>query len=638
MMLQKMRAGAQGMAAKILVGVIVFVLAVFGFGAFDLFSVSEPVAATVNGDEITERAVEAEIARQRGMYRAQFGEQATDAVLESLVTPQLALSRLVQNTLLDQVAADFDLGVDRQRLMAGIRESFGALGAFDEDLYRRRLAELGYTPTSFQQERASEVQRRQISVGFGETAFVTERELRRVARLQTQRRDIAWLVFDAERLGAGVEVADADIEQHYGNFLDRYMTEERFDFDLVRVPKARFEEGVEIGEEAIAAAYADEVEALREPQRRAAHILLEVGGERTADEAAQSLAAVRAEIEAGASFADKARELSEDVATSDDGGDLGASGRGVFPEAFEEALWALEPGGISAPVETEFGVHLITLLGIEEAQVPTLEERRDEILADLRADEAQRLFDQAQRDIDAIAFEQPDSLAPLSAQYGIAVDTLAGATRSDAQGLLAAPDARAALFSDDVLLEGFNSRAVALDTEIVVARLRARHPSTERPLGEVRDAIRDEISRQRALALSEQLAVASFDSLAQEATPASVAESTGFDWERSDATPLGGDPDREIPPAVLRAAFDMPVPPPQQRELQLATLADGSQAIVVLSGVQLGDYDAMLESERGELADAMQRGSGQRDYAALLATLQTDAEIDAPALLTPVED
>ena len=70
MVLQKMRAKAQGLAAKVVVGVIVFVLAVFGFGAFDLFSVSEPIAATVNGDDITQRTLDLETSRERAAQRA----------------------------------------------------------------------------------------------------------------------------------------------------------------------------------------------------------------------------------------------------------------------------------------------------------------------------------------------------------------------------------------------------------------------------------------------------------------------------------------------------------------------------------------------------------------------------------------
>lgn len=65
MVMQQMRDGAQGIAAKIVMALLVFVLAAFGFGSFNLFQVSEPAVATVNGEEITQRELDGEVARQR---------------------------------------------------------------------------------------------------------------------------------------------------------------------------------------------------------------------------------------------------------------------------------------------------------------------------------------------------------------------------------------------------------------------------------------------------------------------------------------------------------------------------------------------------------------------------------------------
>ena len=53
-MLQRMRDQTQSFAFKVLVGLIVFVLAVFGFGAFNLFVTGDPEVASVNGEGITQ--------------------------------------------------------------------------------------------------------------------------------------------------------------------------------------------------------------------------------------------------------------------------------------------------------------------------------------------------------------------------------------------------------------------------------------------------------------------------------------------------------------------------------------------------------------------------------------------------------
>ena len=621
-----MRAGAQGIAAKILVGLIVFVLAVFGFGSIGLFSGSEPVVASVNGDDITQRALDLETSRQQSLYRAQYGD-IPDEVLEATINRRIVLDQLVDQALVGQSADAMGLAADPDAVLGRIRASFAAVGGYDDVLYRQRLAELGYTPATYQASRADAEVRDQVDAGLRGTAFVTPREIRRTARVQLQKRDIAWLLFDVEALAAEVVVDDAEIEERYGTHLDDYMTEERFDFAYVVLERERFETDIEIAEEDIETAYRDEIAGLEEPRRRAAHILLETA-ERTAEEARAQLEAVRDEILAGnTTFEEQAEALSEDPANASDGGDLGASGRGVFPAPFEDALWALEPGELSVPVETEFGVHLIKLVGIETAEIPTLAERRTEIVEDLRADEARRRFDEALREMDTIAFEQGDSLDALVDTFGIAIETLAGVSRADREGLLAEGVVRDEWFSEEVVIEGFNSRAVAVgEDRIVVARLAARHPATERPLDEVRDEIRATLANLEAVRLADDASFAALSALADGDTPAAVSDQTGVNWETADAIDLTA---TDVDSEIVRTAFDMAAPASGDREAQVATLANGSRALVLLSGVSLADFSTVADADRTTLASALGQLSAQRDFAALLQSLRLDASIEA---------
>jgi hypothetical protein len=90
------------------------------------------------------------------------------------------------------------------------------------------------------------------------------------------------------------------------------------------------------------------------PQVRAAHILLP-----TWEEAEAARARV---TEGGEDFATVARELSTDEASAANGGELGWFTREEMVAPFAEAAFALEPGAISEPVETEFGWHVIQVL------------------------------------------------------------------------------------------------------------------------------------------------------------------------------------------------------------------------------------------------------------------------------------
>ncbi len=107
----------------------------------------------------------------------------------------------------------------------------------------------------------------------------------------------------------------------------------------------------------------------------ASHILVE-----TEEEAA----ALITELENGADFAELAKEKSTGP-SGPRGGELGWFGPGAMVAPFEEAVVMLEVGAISAPVQTQFGWHVIKLNETRQASTPTLEEVRGEL-----ADEIQR--------------------------------------------------------------------------------------------------------------------------------------------------------------------------------------------------------------------------------------------------------
>ncbi|RMH68296.1 MAG: peptidylprolyl isomerase [Bacteroidetes bacterium] len=102
------------------------------------------------------------------------------------------------------------------------------------------------------------------------------------------------------------------------------------------------------------------VEPADEPVVRARHILLRApeGNEAARAEARARANELRQRILDGESFADLAREFSED-GSAQQGGDLGWFGRGRMVEPFEEATFSARVGEITRPVETRFGIHLI---------------------------------------------------------------------------------------------------------------------------------------------------------------------------------------------------------------------------------------------------------------------------------------
>ena len=104
---------------------------------------------------------------------------------------------------------------------------------------------------------------------------------------------------------------------------------------------------------------------------------------------------LRRQIERGdKKFDDVARDVSED-GSAPSGGDLGWASAGQFVPEFEEAMAKLAPGGISAPVVSRFGVHLIQVLE-RRSITPDPKELREQARSQLRESK----FEQAYSDWD----------------------------------------------------------------------------------------------------------------------------------------------------------------------------------------------------------------------------------------------
>ncbi len=143
--------------------------------------------------------------------------------------------------------------------------------------------------------------------------------------------------------------------------------------------------------------------ALRVTQTHARHVLLRTSPQLSAEAASRRMQDYRQQIESGArSFDDVARQNSDDV-TAGQGGDLGWVGPGVFVPEFEAAMNKLAIGGISAPVVSRFGVHLIQVLERRDVALET-RQLREQARNQLREQKFEEAYLDWTRDLRARAY------------------------------------------------------------------------------------------------------------------------------------------------------------------------------------------------------------------------------------------
>ncbi len=92
---------------------------------------------------------------------------------------------------------------------------------------------------------------------------------------------------------------------------------------------------------------------------------------------------LKAELAAGADFAELATANSIDTGSGAAGGSLGWFGPGVMVQPFEDAVIAAKVGEVTAPVQSDFGHHLILVTETRNAANPPLDQIRDELAAEI---------------------------------------------------------------------------------------------------------------------------------------------------------------------------------------------------------------------------------------------------------------
>ncbi|MGC4061021.1 MAG: peptidylprolyl isomerase [Aquabacterium sp.] len=138
-------------------------------------------------------------------------------------------------------------------------------------------------------------------------------------------------------------------------------------------------------------------------QQRARHILLRTSPKVPTEEQVARMNDIRKQIIGGtASFAQMARQYSEDGSAAK-GGDLGWTAPGQFVPEFEKVLITLQPGQISEPVVSRYGVHLIQLLERREVQL-TDQQKREAAKSVLRERRFEAAYEEWARELRAAAW------------------------------------------------------------------------------------------------------------------------------------------------------------------------------------------------------------------------------------------
>lgn len=620
-MLQNIRDNSQGWIAKTIIGVIVALMALTGFDAIFQATTHKNEAAKVNGEEISQNELSQAVDMQRRQLMQQLGKDFDASLLDEKMLRESALKGLIDRKLLLQGAEQAKFAFSEGALDQVILQTpeFQVDGKFSSERFDQVIRQLGYSRMQFRQMLAQEMLIGQLRAGVAGSGFVTDAEVLAFARLEKQTRDFATLNVKADP--AAVKLTDDEVKAYYDEHAKEFMTPDQVIIDYVELKKSSFFDQVAVKDEDLQAAYQKEIANLSE-QRRAAHILIEVNDKTTEAQAKAKIDEVQARLAKGEKFEALAKEFSQDPGSANNGGDLGYAGPGVYDPAFEKALYSLSKDQVSEPIRTDFGYHLIKLLGVEAPEVPTLASLKDKLTRELKAAQVEQRFVEATKQLEDSAFEASD-LAQPAADLKLTVHTSKPFGREGGEGVAANRAVVTAAFSTEVIDEGANSTAIELDPEtVIVLRSKEHLKPAQLPLESVNTAIRTQLTKEHASAAAKTKAEKLIADLRDGKAPLDKAVD-GQNWKATEAATRGQE---GVDPAVLQALFRMPKPAAKDKPtFTSVTLPDGSLMIVRLNGVN--EAAAPTDEEKVQYRRFLASREGQQDFAAYRKQLESQADI-----------
>jgi len=618
-MLQDIRDNSQGVISKVIIGVIIAVFALTG-ASYLIDRLPITSVAEVNGEEITEAQLQAETQQFLNSIGA-----GIDSIDQELLE-QIALNQLIEQVILRQSTEDASMAIssneiDRQILQT---EAFQIDGVFNSDLAVRTMAAQFLNVPQYRAFLRQQLLLVQMANAYSSSNFVTKAELNKVAELTGQTRDFRYISITLGARTLGTAISNNEIAAYYEANTDNFIEEESVLLDYVVLSKNQIAGEIQVDEAQLRAQYESEREAYEgSSEKRAAHILFEVGADRGEDDALALAGAARQRIVDGEDFGALALEFSSDVVSAEEGGDIGYTDGSAFPLEIEEVLESLTLNELSGPVVTEFGVHLVKLTEDSENLFQPYEEVAERIERDLKSAEVELIYGERLGNLSNLAFETGDLLT-ISEELNLVILQSEPIGRSGGSAIFANQALITAAFSDEVLLEGNNSDVIELDTEqAVVLRVREFTEAAVQPLQEVQPEIavilRTEMEKDEVQELGNRLLAAA---VAGEGLDELLVENE-LGWIVEEAVErIAFTANREI----INKAFEMQRPT-SEAVLATITLDNGTFVLLELNQVQPGAIDSLEEDELITLTDTLASSLGNSDFEAFLNNLKGNADI-----------
>jgi peptidyl-prolyl cis-trans isomerase D len=499
-MLRFMRKHQRSFIVKGVFVILILVFIGWGVGTYDPAQQTAAVAV-VNGIDVTVAELNQAHQNLLRAYQELYGAAYSPEAIRQLDLQGRALDELITTALLEGEGRRLGLRVTDEEVADAIRSMgvFSPDGRFDKGVYLRFLRLSQITDAEFVAQQRRSLLTRRVEKLVTDGVRISDDEIRDRYLVENQRVNVRYLKVPWAPRRDAVTLSDDDLARHYEANPDRYRVPERVTFDYVLYGAERFANVAEVGEDDVKQYYdAHAAERFTDPAQVELRQLVLVVPEGASDEQREQVRARARELArqaADADFAALAKRHSAHAASAANGGELGWVARSDLDPVLADAAFALEEGGVSAPVELPQAIYILKAEATRGPGRRPLEDARADIERALRAERGRALA-RAAAEEDAAKVAAGTTLEELASARGLAVERSKPLSAQDVDPAFgpAAPAVTVAL----KLAPGEASDVVEIGGGFVLLRPAEIIPAAVPPLEEVRPRIEADLRVERA--------------------------------------------------------------------------------------------------------------------------------------------
>ncbi len=538
-MLDLMRRHASSWIIKIaLFGIIVVFVFFFGWGGSS--DVDKNFAAKVNGTVITYDQFYNLYENQVELMRSRFKGAMPPDFIEKMNLKKIVLEGMIDQLVLLQEANRLGLMVTDDDLIYSIRNTpeFQNNGVFDPNIYRAYLSSVKATPAIFESNRKQELLEGQVARIIADSVKTNDKELETLWHFQNDKLVLSMLLLKPEEDAKTKEIDSKELEAYYKNRIARYEIPPSIKIQYVVFSWRDLAKEMSISDdEALSYYNSNPKEFLVPEKRRVRHILLKTSPEMDASglgEIREKAESLRKRIQAGENFDSLARSESQDETSQANGGDLGFLSPGTMSHAFDQAVFDLEVGQVSAPVKSDKGYHIIRVEEVIQESQKTFEDSKKDIADKLVEERAKKKISGHADDFYESVYRS-ENLLDNAKKFGFEVH-MADNVLKDSGLPFAQNDPK---LSDEVfqLKLGEMSKMFRIGDEYAIAQVLEKNKERIPELEEIRQIVEKDFLRDRSLAEATKKAESIIEALTKNPNDFEmVAKQNNLEWRDMEPT------------------------------------------------------------------------------------------------------